>query len=145
MAHLTAYCDGACRKSNPGLCSCAWVLYDEDGKLRDWQGYFLGLGHTNNYAEYMGLVYLLEYLHTHGMQNVKIYSDSALVVNQVNQLWSVYNSELRRLNIQAYGLLLAGGYTLVHVSGHSGSEGNEEADKICNDILDRNEEIYGKV
>jgi ribonuclease HI len=139
-----AYCDGACRVSNPGLCSCGWVLLDEKGDVVDWKGYFLGHGHTNNFAEYMGLVYLLEYLYSHEIKGVKIYSDSALVVNQVNQSWQTNNPDLKNLNMKAYGLILAGSHILAHVKGHSGSAGNEMADKICNDILDHNEEFYGK-
>lgn len=140
---LKAYTDGACRISNPGLCSCAWVLYGTlDGERS--AGHYLGPElHTNNYAEYMGLVNLLTYLYTSGIRNVFIYCDSKLVVNQVNQAWEINDLDLRKMATQAYGLLKQAGHTLVHVKGHDGELGNERADQICNQILDEHmEEFY---
>src|SRR6266851_3298440 len=134
---IKAYTDGACRKSNPGLCSCAWAVY-EGGKLDSYGGRFLGPEfHTNNYAEYMGLIVLLEILYHNHMRNVVIHCDSKLVVNQVNQNWKVESKELRPLMSKAYGLLVEGCHVLKHIKGHDGNEGNERVDAICNEVLDK--------
>src|SRR5580698_8525988 len=114
---LKAYTDGACRLSNPGLCSCAWVLDGMPDGTRS-AGHYLGPElHTNNYAEYMALTYLLAYLYTIQVKGVHIYSDSMLVVNQVNQRWEINTNELRSMAAKAYGLLVQGGHTLEHVKG----------------------------
>lgn len=139
---ITAYTDGACRISNPGLCSCAWVLYtgEDEGTF---DGQYLGPDfHTNNFAEYMGLLNLLEYLYTNNIINVIIHSDSELVVNQVNQVWQINQEDLRKMATKAYGLLVAGGHVLKHVKGHDECLGNIRADQICNEVLDQHMEEY---
>lgn len=139
---LKAYTDGACRLSNPGLCSCAWVIYGLPGGEVS-QGYYLGHTlHTNNFAEYIGMVNLLEFLYAHNHKGVVIFCDSKLVVNQVNQSWKINDDNLRTMAAKAYGLLTLGGHTLVHIKGHDGEVGNERADEICNAVLDANMEAY---
>lgn len=139
---INAYTDGACRLGNPGICSCAWVLSEGAVKSR---GYYLGPErHTNNYAEYQGVIKLLEYLYTNAIRNVVIHCDSTLVVNQVNQKWEINSDELRPLMSKAYGLLVHGAHVLKHVKGHDGIEGNEAADRVCNAVLDLHTEEYEK-
>ena len=136
---LTAYTDGACRGGNPGICSCAWVLYDS-GKLVTSDSHYLGPErHTNNYAEYQGLIRLLKYLYQNNIRNVIIHSDSELVVNQTLGKWATNLESTRLFSAQAYGLLIQGCHMLKHVKGHEGTEGNEEADRLCNFVLDTNE------
>lgn len=139
---LTAYTDGACRISNPGLCSCAWVVYSGEDELISYREYLGPELHTNNYAEYMGLIRLLEYLHKTGKRNVKIHCDSKLVVEQVNLRWNCTNQHLDKLRTDAYWMLVHGAHMLVHIDGHSGVEGNERADRLCNEELDTHMEEY---
>lgn len=145
---ITAYTDGACRISNPGLCSCAWVLYDEsvDGirytELSHDSRYLGHQFHTNNYAEYMGLHLLLEHLYTERLRNVIIYCDSELVVNQTLGNWDINQPKLRNYAAKAYGLLVQGCHVLKHIKGHNGNKGNERADELCNQTLDENMEKY---
>jgi ribonuclease HI len=139
----TAYTDGAVRVSNPGVASCAWVLYDGDTEVA-FDSDYLGDHYTNNFAEYMGLVFLLEYLYKHSIRNVIIHSDSELVVNQVNQNWTANDLNLRRAAANAYGLLTAGCHVLKHIKGHDGNKGNERADELCNQCLDAHKEEYEK-
>lgn len=139
---MKAYTDGACRRSNPGVCSCAWVLYDGETTVAEG-GFYLGHQlHTNNFAEYMGLIHLLEYLYVNKITGVTIHCDSKLVVNQVNQSWEINSDELRKLASQAFGVLTVGRHTLVHIKGHDGIKGNERADELCNKILDDNIGAY---
>lgn len=144
VAVKTAYTDGACRGGNPGFTSCAWVLYagEDEGTFG---GRYLGPErHTNNYAEYMGLILLLEHLYLHSTRNVIIHSDSELVVNQVNQSWQINQEDLRKMATKAYGLLVAGCHVLKHVKGHYECKGNIRADQICNELLDQHKEEYEK-
>ena len=140
---LTAYTDGACRISNPGLCSCAWVLYNGKDEHLHSESHYLGPEfHTNNFAEYMGLIRLLEWLYAHSIRNVIIYCDSELVVSQVNQKWVVNQPDLKVLATKCYGLLVQGCHVLQHIKGHDGNKGNERADELCNAILDAHKEEY---
>jgi ribonuclease HI len=137
-----AYTDGACRISNPGLCSCAWVLYENGAEVAHDSRYLGHQLHTNNYAEYQGLLLLLEWLYTNQIRNVIIHCDSALVVNQTLQKWTVNNQDLKPLATKAYGLLVLGCHILKHIKGHDGNVGNERADYLCNETLDSRMEDY---
>ena len=139
---INAYTDGACRVSNPGICSCAWVVYTGED-----EGFFGGLYlgpelHTNNYAEYQGLILLLEFLYTRSIRNVVIYTDSELVVNQTLGKWEVKQPDLKVLATKCYGLLVQGCHVLKHIKGHDGNKGNERADELCNECLDAHMEEY---
>ena len=135
----SAYCDGACRVSNPGICSCAWVLHGPN--INAHEVHFLGPKlHTNNYAEYQGLIRLLKFLYKARLRNVVIYCDSLLVVNQVNDVWDVNSPDLLPYWQLAYGMVMQGCHVLKHIKGHDGIAGNEEADRLCNEELDRQEE-----
>lgn len=133
---MKAYTDGACRGGNPGTTSCAWVLYLPNGTICHSE--FLGPElHTNNYAEYMGVLTLLRHLYVDGIANVDIFCDSKLVVEQINGRWKQNSQELKSLRDEAYALLVLGKHTLAHIPGHSGEEGNETADQLCNEELDK--------
>jgi ribonuclease HI len=144
MPNLLAYTDGACRVSNPGVCSCAFVLYDSKMQGQEIsQAKYLGPEfHTNNYAEYQGLILLLTYLYMHSFRNVVIHCDSELVVNQVNQKWEINQPDLKVLAMKCYGLLVQGCHVLKHIKGHDGNIGNERADAMCNAMLDIHMEEY---
>lgn len=141
---ITAFCDGACRVSNPGITACAWVLYDSALPTHELsEAKYLGPElRTNNFAEYQGLVLLLEYLYMHSIRNVVIHSDSELVINQTLGNWEVKQPDLKVLAAKCYGLLVQGCHVLKHIKGHDGNKGNERADELCNAILDAHKEEY---
>lgn len=146
---MIAFTDGACRQSNPGLAASSWVLYDGIGlqwkELHNSAVVHSGLN-TNNYAEYQGLLMLLHYLdNMTKFTGVTIYSDSQLVVKQVNREWGS-KPPLASYADTAYTLLLRGGHTLKHMRGHNKDErielhfGNDRADLLCNQVLDEYQE-----
>ena len=139
---ITAYTDGACRVSNPGICSCAFVLYGLPGGEYSQVKYLGPELRSNNYAEYQGLILLLEWLYAQNIRNVVIHTDSELVVSQVNQKWVVNQPDLKVLATKCYGLITQGCHVLKHVKGHDGNLGNERADELCNAILDDKMEEY---
>jgi ribonuclease HI len=130
-----AYTDGACRVSNPGVCACAFVVY-EDGIEKFRHGRYLGSPYSNNYAEYQGVIMLLEWARDFGYAGLEVWCDSQLVVKQVNCEWGV-KENLAALCAKAFGLLQETGSTLKWLRGHDGNLGNEIADQICNEILDQ--------
>lgn len=135
---LTAYTDGASR-GNPGQSSCAWVCYEEGYEIATYYE-ALGIG-TNNAAEYIGLVKLLEWAVRCGYDNLEIFCDSILVVNQVNGLWKINKEELKASYTTARELMLKTNSTLKHCRGHHGVKGNERADQLCNEALDAQERL----
>ena len=141
---LTAYCDGACRVSNPGICSCAFVIYKDEVEVHT-EGKYIGPElRSNNFAEYQGLILLLEYLYMDNIRNVIIHTDSELVVNQTLGKCEVKQPDLKVLAAKCYGLLVRGCHVLKHIKGHDGNKGNERADELCNAMLDAHKEEYEK-
>jgi len=134
---MKAYCDGACRVSNPGETSAAFVVFD-GAQLTAWGARYLGPElHTNNHAEFQGLLDLLKWAEDTQTKNLDIFCDSKLVVNTTTQTWQLKEAELLPLRDLAYALLTRGHHTLQHVHGHSGDRGNEYADRLCNLALDK--------
>lgn len=142
---LFAYTDGACRVSNPGLCSSAYAVFtNREGQGNEVYGGARCIGTaTNNVAEYTGLLDLLRMASGKGLREITIHSDSMLVVEQVNGNWKC-RPPLDGLRNEAYVLLIRGGHTLKHVKGHSGVPGNERVDHLCNEVLDRIQKEKGE-
>jgi ribonuclease HI len=86
------YTDGGSR-GNPGDSSCAFVICNMDDTVVEKSGYYIGVA-TNNQAEYYGFKKGLERARDLGIDKVSLYSDSQLVVNQMNGLYKVKNQEL---------------------------------------------------
>ena len=142
---MKAYTDGACRISNPGQCSCAWVIFQEDGNGPKYEGArYLGPElHTNNYAEYQGLIACLLFAAQQQLTGLTICCDSTLVINQVAGVWAVKQEELQPHRDLAYALLVRGGHSLKWIRGHEQADdkndqiGNTYVDHLCNEELDR--------
>ena len=60
---------------------------------------------TNNEAEYEALIYGLELLLKNNFLSVNIFSDSQLVVNQVNGLYKVKNQRMKLLHSRTISLM----------------------------------------
>lgn len=142
---MRAYTDGACRVSNPGQCSCAFVIYigkNEAYGLYKGTWYLGPELHTNNYAEYQGLLELLKWASNEGITDLDIHCDSQLVVKQVRGEWAVKHKELQPLHDLAQALLIRGRHNLCWIRGHEQAEleedriGNTYVDKLCNEVLD---------
>jgi ribonuclease HI len=87
MIHASMSFDGGVKGGNPGHAGFAAVIVlsefgDERIIARPIRG-----RHTNNDAEYMGLIVGIKYAHHLGVTAIDIISDSKLVVEQVNGRW----------------------------------------------------------
>lgn len=94
---------------------------------------------TNNVVEYLALTECLEYLLHEGMNasHIEIFSDSSLVVNQVNMVNTTRVSHLIRLRNCAQQLLDEfDNVTLTHIP----REENAYVDGLVNRLLDRIQE-----
>ena len=133
----TAFTDGACRVSNPGFCSCAFAVYQDDKGIHSSSRYLGPELHSNNWAEFEGLLDLLRWAAVNGVAGLEIFCDSKLVVHTSTGLWTLKEPSLKPLCTLAYAMLVRGNHTLQHIKGHSGNPGNEYVDLLCNQVLDK--------
>lgn len=126
------YTDGGSR-GNPGESACAFVICKMDGTVVEKAGFYLGIA-TNNQAEYYGFMRGLERCRDLGIDKVSLYSDSELVVNQMNGKYKVKNQELAPLHQEVKAL--ADSFERV-IFVHIPRELNKITDTEVNLILDR--------
>ncbi len=82
---IEVYTDGRA-EPNPGLGTYGYLIYQDGRRTHSGHG-VAGHGVTNNYAEYVCLVKALERLAPHRDEEITVYSDSTLLVNQMKGKW----------------------------------------------------------
>lgn len=92
---LIFYIDGASH-GNPGEAGVGIVMCDSDGKSIQTYKKYLGAA-TNNVAEYCALIIALQEAVKTRVKEVTIYSDSELLVRQVNKIYRVKDDKLKQL------------------------------------------------
>jgi ribonuclease HI len=100
--HL-AFFDGAC-SGNPGPMAIRYIVFDANKEVVETDSREIGDG-TNNVAEYEALIKLLLFLEAESLEDVQIYGDSKLVVNQVMRTWRINEPHLRALAEKAWKLM----------------------------------------
>ena len=135
---LHIHIDGGSR-GNPGDAGFGVHVTAPDGtEVAALYGY-IGQA-TNNVAEYQALLHGLRYALEHGAQRVFVFSDSELVVRQIEGRYKVKHPSMVPLHREARDLLGRFAYwTVMHVP----REQNREADKLANRALD--EKSSGRV
>lgn len=129
---VTAHIDGGAR-GNPGPAGYGVVITDAQGKKIAEISQYLG-HHTNNYAEYNGLLAVLRYAIAQKINSLKIISDSELMVRQMKGVYKVRHPELRKLYDEAQHLTAQ----IEHVEiRHALREHNQDADRLANQAMDR--------
>jgi probable phosphoglycerate mutase len=123
--------DGASR-GNPGPASYAVVLRDPDGKIILELAKSIGR-ETNNVAEYFALLAALDYATLHGIQSLRIRSDSELLVRQMQGVYKVKSPDLKPLQERAAKLSRQLQYFAIE---HVRRELNKDADALANVALD---------
>ncbi len=121
---IYAYIDGA-SSGNPGPAGAGVLISDKTAGERKLL-FFLGET-TNNVAEYMAFILCLEELK--GFANkLIVYSDSELLVKQINGEYKIRNSIL--LNLYNKVKQLLGYFDSVKIK-HIDRENNKEADSLA--------------
>ena len=87
---------------------------------------------THNVAEYRGLIEGLKLAHHHGIQRIRVYMDSEVVVDQVNGRSAVKDPHLRELHEEASSLKAR--FVSFRISWVP-REMNDEADRLVNAAL----------
>ena len=122
--------DGGAR-GNPGPAAYAYVI-EGPGEVVVESAGRLGTA-TNNIAEYTALVRALEHARKLGARRLHVYSDSELLVKQMNGLYKVKHEGLRPLYEQAQKLCAQ--FESVKIQ-HVFRERNKHADRLYNEVLD---------
>lgn len=129
---LIIHIDGGAR-GNPGPAGAGVVIADENGATLHESAHFLGT-QTNNAAEYLALIHALRRAADMPAQQVRIHSDSELLVKQITGEYRVKSPSLERLYEQAQLLLLRfANWSIRHVR----REQNKRADELANIAMDR--------
>jgi ribonuclease HI len=128
---LVAYVDGAAR-GNPGKAGAGVVIRDASDNVIEKQSLFLGEA-TNNTAEYKALLLALRRARELGASALQVYSDSELLVHQINGRYRIRASHLQSLCQEAIRLMKDIG--TVDVS-HISRENNSDADEMANRAID---------
>jgi phosphoribosylglycinamide formyltransferase-1 len=136
---VIAYTDGASR-GNPGPAAAGFILTDPSGTQLQAKAFFIGRN-TNNVAEYTGIVKALEAAIKIGAQRLIVYSDSQLLVRQINGEYKVKSEQIRPLFQQAVELLgRLEDWKVQFVC----REKNTEADKLVNQALNLKQDVEDK-
>ena len=128
---IVAYIDGGAR-GNPGPAGYGVRIESPDGTLIEELYGSLGIT-TNNVAEYNGLLAALRWAVDHDARDVRIRSDSELLVKQMLGQYRVKHPGLQPLAAQARLLSMQlDRVTFEHVR----REHNVEADRLSNVAMD---------
>jgi ribonuclease HI len=128
---LRLHVDGASR-GNPGPAGFGVHVAAPDGsEVASLFGY-LGTA-TNNVAEYQALLHGLRFALARGARGVEVYSDSELLVRQIEGRYRVKNAGLLPLHREARALLAR--FERARVA-HVPREENREADALANRAVD---------
>lgn len=124
----TLYFDG-CSKGNPGVAGAGCVLYDKDNVEVACKCTFVGDRHTNNEAEYQGLITGLKLAMENKVRHLVVKGDSQLVIQQINGDYKCNSSKLAPLLASAKQLTSKfKSITFVHVPRNQ----NARADELSN-------------
>lgn len=125
------YFDGA-SKTNPGPSGYGGVIYDEEMRiLYKYSGACPG-DSTNNFAEYYALIKGLDFALRNNVEDLKVYGDSKLVVEQFNGNWKLKSENLKSIYEQSQKLKKR--FKTIQCY-HIPRNQNKEADFLANKIF----------
>lgn len=138
MDIIKVFTDGASR-GNPGHAAIGIIIYDKNDFILESYNEYLGET-TNNQAEYKALIKSLDLIKKikdigeTGVEKAEFYSDSELMVKQINFDYAVKEPELALLNHKFHVRIkkLDIPYTIHHIERAL----NKAADRLANQALD---------
>jgi formyltetrahydrofolate-dependent phosphoribosylglycinamide formyltransferase len=133
---IIVHIDGASR-GNPGPAAAGFIITDSTGNKLQAKAIFLGQA-TNNVAEYTAFTNSLAAAKQICIQQLTVYSDSELLVRQINGQYKVKSEQIKPLYQQAVNLLESfKNWKVIHIM----REKNKAADKLVNQALDLGHDI----
>lgn len=128
--------DGGSR-GNPGPGAAGYIIDDPAGKRLAACGLFLGKV-TNNYAEYTAVGKALRHAQKLDARRIELYSDSDLLVQQLNGRYKVKSENIRPLYERVMDILDSfDSWQIKHIR----REKNAEADALANLAMDAKADI----
>ncbi len=125
------YTDGASR-GNPGESAISFLI--KKSKSIHVFSRVIGV-HTNNEAEYLALIEALDYACRNGIKNIRIFSDSELLVKQLTGEYKIKSDKLKPLQRKVIESLNGHfTYAIKHVDREN--KFIRIVDKLCNLALD---------
>lgn len=125
MIHV--FIDGA-SAGNPGKVGVGYAIYKGEELLAQ-NGVALGI-QTNNFAEYMALIFALIAVLGMGEKRCEVFSDSQLLVEQINGNYKVRNKNIYALYVLAkHTVSRFESFRITHIP----REENTVADKLAGD------------
>jgi probable phosphoglycerate mutase len=129
---ISAHCDGGAR-GNPGPAGFGVLIRGSDGAVLAELSEFLGI-QTNNFAEYSGLLAVLDYALAHNHRRLRVVSDSELMVKQIQGKYKVKSPILRPLfDLARKKIAQLEAFEITHALRHK----NKDADRLANQAMDR--------
>lgn len=128
---VTVHIDGGSR-GNPGEAGAGVYFQDRSGAPLQRIARHIGRA-TNNTAEYQALLIALARAREAGVKHLLVFSDSELLVNQVNGRYRTTVPHLQQFLQEAIRLMRAIGRVDV---AHVRREQNKEADALANEAMD---------
>ncbi|MGA1978976.1 MAG: phosphoribosylglycinamide formyltransferase [Sedimentisphaerales bacterium] len=133
---ITIYIDGGSR-GNPGPAAAGFILADPNGNQLRAKSLFLGRT-TNNVAEYTAIIKALEAAKQIGAKRLTVFSDSELLVKQINGQYKVKSEQIRPLFRQTINLI--NGFEDCKVK-HIARNKNKQADELVNQALNLEQDV----
>jgi len=122
---IKIYIDGS-SIGNPGKSGIGYLIY-QGSELLKKRGVYLGI-QSNNFAEYMALIFPLIDIIEQNQKKVKVFSDSKLVCEQIKGNFKVKNKNIYPLFVLAKNLISKlDSFEIIHID----REDNLEADELA--------------
>jgi ribonuclease HI len=131
MPELVAFVDGGSH-GNPGPAGVGLVITDDSGRKVEISE-SIGRG-DNNFAEYSALLFALKYAVGNEFRHLHVFSDSEVVVKQMNGHYSCHSPALR--HIYELCVSLIGSLERFSIA-HIRREKNAHANRLANDAITR--------
>ena len=128
---VTVHIDGGSR-GNPGEAGAGVFFQDRSGAPLQSIARYIGRA-TNNTAEYQALLIALARAREAGVKHLRVFSDSELLVNQINGRYRTTVPHLQQYLQEAIRLMREIGRVDV---AHVRREFNKEADALANEAMD---------
>ena len=122
---IKIYIDGS-SIGNPGKSGIGYLIY-QGSELLKKRSVYLGI-QSNNFAEYMALIFPLIDAIEQNQKKVKVFSDSKLVCEQIKGNFKVKNKNIYPLFVLAKNLISKlDSFEITHIN----REENQEADELA--------------
>ena len=132
MSDLVAYVDGGSH-GNPGPSGIGIVIENSDGeiiRIAKWIGH-----QDNNVVEYVALLEALQYAVALKAETLHVFSDSEVVVRQMNGEYACRSSRLHSLNWICRKLARSLQFSISHVRRELNTEANGLAASAVREAL----------